>query len=139
MNLLRTLARVHRGEINILILAALMAVLVLPLGGQAVAMPRESYEAVLIWIQSETALKSPLPRHTSRQWFGFHRDGVTLPDLGGQSAASSFTSAALTTFQPPAAPSVLPALAGRMPAAANPLSLPVVAHLNGVRTNRRLN
>lgn len=139
MEFLRTLARVRRGEINFLLLAALVAVLVLPCGGQAVAMPRESYEAVLIWLRSETALSTPLVQRTrslvaSLTW---HEQGIQLPAVHLVQAHGP--AAALTREHGYAATHLTVAMpAHSVPCAANTLTLPAVAHLNGVRTNRRL-
>ena len=136
MQLFQTLARLRRGEMNLVLLAVFVALLVLPAAGHAAALPPQSCEAVLLWLQSDGGMVTPVASRAGSSLLSLthrqpERASDSPRDCSGTPTAGSLSFLGTVSH---------PECAGKMavPAAANLLSSHEVAHLSGVRTNRRL-
>lgn len=140
MHLLGNLVRLRRGDMNWFILAALVALLVLPGAGHAATLaaplPPQSCEAILLWLQTESAVQAMPARFGTES----HLLALThrIPERAPQPSAVTLAVAS----ESPAVP-VSPLAATRLH---DPLSRPLTlleyheaGHRTGIRTNRRLN
>jgi hypothetical protein len=136
MALLGTILRARRGDFNLFLIAALVALLVVPGAAHAAPLPPQSYEAVLFWLQAETSVSLPVPSAVPVSLLSIsHQKAEKQPQT---SQATYYSLATSHCGQHTVAP---PSLSlAHIPLAPVPLKLErhVVAHLSGIRTNRRL-
>ena len=133
MAFLGSILRARRGDFNLFLIAALVALLVVP-GATHATLPPQGCEAVLFWLQSETAatVEVPVVRATSLVAIS-HQQAETPAPL--QTELLSVASAHCGQFQATvSSPSIEPQLVPATPT----LERHAVARLSGVRTNRRL-
>ena len=136
MPIFQTLARLRRGEMNFVLLAVFVALLILPAAGHAAPLPPQSCEAVLLWLQSDAGLATPARSRCGGSLLSLtHREPERVRENWLDGAATATQNPSSWQFQAPC-PGSTGALA--VPAAANLMSSHEVAQLNGVRTNRRL-
>jgi hypothetical protein len=139
MPLLGNFVRLRRGDMNWFILAALVALLVLPGAGHAATMaaplPPQSCEAILLWLQTESAVQVMPARFGTES----HLLALThrIPERAPQRTL---------TFAPAPEGPAVPVSPLAAPRLHDPLSRPLLlleyheaGHRTGIRTNRRLN
>ncbi len=136
MAFLGSLLRTRRGEFQWILLAAMLALLVMP-GATHAAIAPQSAEAVLLWLQTDAALPGAAPiAKTSELLSLSHQKAEIAPQIAAEiqlSAATSHCGQHLTLFPSENTPR-------HQSAPATPtLERHAAAHLSGVRTNRRLN
>ena len=142
MQLFQTLARLRRGEMNLLLLAALVLLLVLPGAGHAAALPPQSCEAVLLWLQSDPGLAPAGRQRVNASLSLGHRAPVPAQRqvrsraVHAMDVTPGFVTTRAATLPVRCAVPFPATLA--VPAAANPMTSHEVARLSGIRTNRRL-
>jgi hypothetical protein len=135
MAFLGSILRVRRGDFNVFLIAALVALLVMP-GASHVVLPAQGCEAVLFWLQSESSVvaSTPVSKATSLLSISHQRvEEAHQASVDNQLSAATFHCGQFSTLsslslksEPQPAPHTLT------------LERHVVAHLSGVRTNRRL-
>lgn len=136
MALLGTLLRARRGDFNLFLIAALVALLVVPGAAHAAPLPPQGYEAVLFWLQAETSVTLPTPAVASASLLS-----ISHQKAESQPATSTATHYSVATFHCGQFAVVPPnPTASYAPASPTPLALErhVVAKMSGIRTNRRL-
>ncbi|RYG63464.1 hypothetical protein EON80_21195 [bacterium] len=135
MAFLGTIFRARRGDFNMFLIAALVALLVVPSVTHAV-MPPQSCEAVLLWLQNETSAVVATPVASPTALLAISHQKAESPQQASVENYYSVATFHCGQFSIPlsSTPTVEPHIA--------PVSLPlerhVVARLSGVRTNRRL-
>jgi len=132
-----SILRSRRGDFNLFLIAALVALLVAP-GASHAAIAPQSAEAVLLWLQSESAAApcaAPLSQAGELLLIS-HRKAEKTPQKSTQIQVSSATFHCGQHLTFPASENTL---RQEIPTIAPTLERHVVAHLSGVRTNRRLN
>lgn len=137
MAFLGSLLRSRRGDFNLLLIAALVALLVMP-GASHAAIAPQSAAAVLLWLQSESAvIPSVAPATKASELLALSHQN---PEKSPQSTAETqFSGATLHCGQHLALLAPENTTRHENPTAAPNLERHAVAHLSGVRTNRRLN
>ncbi len=137
MAFLGSILRSRRGDFNLFLIAALVALLVVP-GASHAAIAPQSAEAVLLWLQSESsATSNAAPLAKSSELLSIsHRIAETSPQ---KSAEIQLSAATFHCGQHLASPAPENTLRPEIPTIAPTLERHAVAHLSGVRTNRRLN
>jgi hypothetical protein len=137
MAFLGSILRAKRGDFNLFLIAALVALLIVP-GAASVALPPQSCQAMLFWLHSETAAvtETPTARTSSLLSFSHQKADSNAPGQHLDPLLSAATShcgqfSRLSLRPPLSEPRLAPAPL--------PLERHAVAHLSGVRTNRRLN
>ncbi|MBW3637844.1 MAG: hypothetical protein KY445_15475 [Armatimonadetes bacterium] len=134
MAFLGSILRARRGDFNLFLIAALVALLVVPGASQA-ALPPQSCEAVLFWLQSETAsVPAPVSRSSSLLSIS-HQKTETAPQI---LAETQFSAATFHCGQWSALPAHSVKTEAQIAPATLTLERHVAARLSGVRTNRRL-
>ncbi len=137
MAFLGSILRSRRGDFNLFLIAALVALLVVP-GASHAAIAPQNAEAVLLWLQSESAAApcaAPLAKKSELLSIS-HRNAAKTPQ---KSAEIQVSSATFHCGQHLAFPAPENTTRQVIPTTAPILERHVVARLSGVRTNRRLN
>jgi hypothetical protein len=136
MALLGTIFRARRGDFNIFLIAALVALLVVPGAAHSAPLPPQSYEAVLFWLQAETAATLPTPVAPQSSLLSIsHQKAEPQPSVSSATYYSIATNhcGQFAVNLPSSSLSHTPLV----PVALE-LERHVVARLSGIRTNRRL-
>lgn len=136
MALLNTILRARRGDFNLFLIAALVALLVVPGAAHAAPLPPQSYEAVLFWLQAETSATLPVTVATPSSLLSLSHQKAQA-----QHQAPTATHYSVVTFHCGQHRVTPPSLSlNTAPIAPVTLELErhAVAHLSGIRTNRRL-
>jgi hypothetical protein len=134
MAFLGTILRARRGEFNLFLIAALVALLVMP-GASHAVLPPQGCEAVLFWLQNETATVAAAPISKASALLSISHQNA---EKQYQSSVENQLSAA--TFHCGQFSTIPTSRLESQPQAPQTLTLErhAVAHLSGVRTNRRL-
>ena len=123
-----------RGDFNFFLIAALVALLVVP-GVSHAAMPPQSYEAVLYWLHSETVAPAQIPSSSGAQLLSIsHQKAETESQILAQTQFSAAT-AHCGLFR---AKSPQKRIKAHITPATPAFERHAMARLSGVRTNRRL-
>jgi hypothetical protein len=130
-----SMLRARRGDFNLFLIAALVALLVMP-GASHAVLPPQSCEAVLYWLHSESTAAVPATVSSATSLLSISNQKAQAPHAihvevqlsaatfhCGQFSALPFS---LPSSEPHAAPRTLT------------LERHIAARLSGVRTNRRL-
>lgn len=135
MAFLGSILGARRGDFNFFVIAALVALLFVP-GASHAALPPQSCEAVLFWLQNESAATVPVAASRAHSLLSIsHQKVETAPQISAETQFSAATSHCgqfsafphhEVTTQPQIAPATLT------------LERHIAARLSGVRTNRRL-
>lgn len=137
MAFLGSILRSRCGDFNLFLIAALVALLVLP-GASHAAIPPQSAEAVLLWLHSESiAAEVTAPLAKSSELLAFsHQKAEKTPQTP---AETQFSAATSHCGQYREFPTLQLNLERRIAPITLELERHALAHLSGVRTNRRLN
>ncbi|HEX9995936.1 MAG TPA: hypothetical protein VGB45_02240 [Abditibacterium sp.] len=124
-----------RGDFNLFLIAALVALLVIP-GASHAAMPPQSYEAVLFWLQSETAAPVQAPTSSASRLLSIsHQKAENPPQFFAETQFSAAT-AHCGLFRAQVFPPEH--IEAHITPATPVFERHAMARLSGVRTNRRL-
>ena len=136
MAFLGSILRARRGDFNLFLIAALVALLLVP-GASHAAIPPQGCEAVLFWLQSESAATIPTAVSRPSSLLSIsHQSAEVAPQIPAEthfSAATHHCGQRLAFLSPEV--TTQPQIAPATPV----LERHIAAHLSGVRTNRRLN
>jgi hypothetical protein len=135
MAFLGSILRARRGDFNLFLIAALVALLVIP-GASHAVLPPQGCEAVLFWLQNETATVAAAPISKASSLLSISHQNAEeqyQTSVEEQFSVATFHCGQFSTI-PLSRLTTEPQIAPR----ALPLERHVVAHLSGVRTNRRL-
>jgi hypothetical protein len=92
MALFGSILRSARGDFNFFLIAALVALLLVPGASQA-AIPSQSCEAVLFWLQSESAATVPTSASRAGSLLSIsHQKAETAPQIRAETHFSAATS-----------------------------------------------
>ncbi len=135
MALFGSILRARRGDFHLLLIAALVALLIVP-GASHAAIAPQNAQAVLLWLQSEGVAPATAPLAKASELLAISRQKAEkTPQKSAEMQVSSATFHCGQHLAPPAPENTtrheLPFIAPR-------LERHAVAHLSGVRTNRRL-
>lgn len=135
MAFLSSILRARRGDLNLFLIAALVAMLVVP-GASHAVLPPQSCEAVLFWLQSESSAVATSPVAKASMLVAIAHQRAEEPSQVVSDhlllTATSHCGQLSELLAPPSLsePQLVPVT--------TELDRHVVAHLSGVRTNRRL-
>ena len=136
MAFLGSILRSRRGDFNLFLIAALVALLVVP-GASGAAIAPQSAEAVLLWLHSESVavetLAAPAPTSALLSISHQKSDTATKNESEIQLSAATFHCGQHLAPIPQKTKSEF-----RIAPATPVLERHALAHLSGIRTNRRL-
>lgn len=137
MALLGSLLHFRRGECSLMLVAALVALLMMP-GASHAAIEPQNAQAVWLWLQSETA--APIGPNSLAKPSQLLAQSHQTPDLSPQNVAETLLSTATSHCgQHLTRCASENTTRTENSTAAPPIERHAVAYLSGVRTNRRLN